>query len=155
MAKSSRDPLAALANEDPRASQMPGMGEDPTEQLNQLSQADISLQKEVESLRQTVARMSNEQEALKTANLALKAGKHWNPTEDEANMKEVWDIAYRASLMSIFNKGLTYYNSKAAVLRNELQLAVVRADEALENYIIIRKTFMNPATKAIQDASKL
>lgn len=137
MAKS-HDPLAALTS--------------PSQELASLESKDISLQKEVESLRQTVARMSNEQEALKEANKAIKAGKHWNPSEDEQNMREVWQLAYSAALSSIFNKGLSYWNSKAAVLKNELQLAAVRADEALENYIIIRKTYMHPATKAIKDA---
>jgi len=60
-------------------------------------------------------------------------------------------VAYQAAIESIFAKGLSFWNSKPTVLRSEMELAIIRSDEALENFIRVRKTFMDPATKEMQD----
>jgi len=129
---------------------------DPLAQLNEGATAkDESMQKEIESLRQTVSRLSNENEALRLVQSNSNAKTvRTGYAPDEAMMKEVWKLAYQSALQSIFGKGLSYWNTKGSVLKGELQLAVIRADEALENYISARRTFMDPATKELQDFEK-
>ena len=129
---------------------------DPLAALNQAAATkEESLRKEVETLKQTVSRMSNENEALREAATNASNGttiKGYIP--DEAQARLVWQMAYTEAVRSIFGKGLGFWTSKGKTLYQELELATIRADEAAEAYIRIRKTFMDPVTKELQDFNK-
>lgn len=73
---------------------------------------------------------------------------------DDAVMRRVWEMAYNSALHSIFSKGLAFWNSKGKVLASEMELAAIRADEALEAFIRVRKVSPDPLVKELQDWQK-
>jgi hypothetical protein len=70
---------------------------------------------------------------------------------DEEQLSIIWHTVYTEALKSIFSRGLAFYNGKSEVLKNEFQLAAIRADEATEAYIAVRKVSPDPTKKELQD----
>lgn len=122
------------------------MAKDPLASLNEPSSELLSIKKERDSLLEHVRKQGDELEALRKINATKesgKAGRHYTPNMEA--MIRIWELAYSSALQSIFARGLGYWNMKASTLQQELTLAVVRADEALEGYIQARRTLADPA----------
>lgn len=103
----------------------------------------ISVKKEVASLLQTVSRQGEELNLLKeisTNNVLTKP--------NEPVLRELWNLVYTSLINKVFERGPAFWNNKAATLRNELQLCVIRADEAVENYVAVRNTCPDPVIMA-------
>ena len=69
---------------------------------------------------------------------------------DEERNIEVWHLVYRCAINQIFSKGLSIWNQRADALKAEMQLAVIRADEAVEAYIKVRNSCPDPVFMATQ-----
>lgn len=70
------------------------------------------------------------------------------PEEEWA--ERIWVLAYEAGIATLFSKGLAFYNSNPKQLKEGLQLAVIRADEAVEAFVAVRKVSPNPIKKELQ-----
>jgi len=69
---------------------------------------------------------------------------------DEERNIEVWHLVYRCAINQIFSKGLSIWNQRGDALKAEMQLAVIRADEAVEAYIKVRNSCPDPVFMATQ-----
>lgn len=107
---------------------------------------------ELEALRQKVAEQGSLIEKLQRVADA-NIDPNYKPDPDTAHA--VWNMAYGAALASVFGRGLAYYSgSRAATLSKELELATIRADEATEAYIRVRRSSPSPVKKELQDWQK-
>lgn len=111
----------------------------PTEEIAKLKEQLSSKGTELEALQKIAA---NQKAALTIEQAA------------PGTLQAIWDTAHREALRSIFAKGLTYWSSKEKSLKNHLELSAIRADEAVEAYIAVRKTFPDPVQKQLQDWQK-
>ena len=111
-----------------------------------------SLRREIAKLEAKIAKQGNELEVLHNANNPSHPKLNVPPVMDR--LQQVWDMAYTSALNSIFSKGLAYWNGNPKALRNELQLAAIRADEATENYTLVRQVSPDPSIKVLQDWQK-
>jgi hypothetical protein len=108
---------------------------------------------EVDRLKATITSQSTELDKLR----AIAATQKLALTIEQASpetLQKVWDTVYQAAIRSIFTKDMAYYNSKAGILRNQFQLAVIRADEAVENFILARKASADPVQRQLQEWQK-
>jgi hypothetical protein len=104
---------------------------------------------ELEALRQKVSEQGNLIEKLQQV-AAQNVDPSYKPDPDTAHA--VWNMAYNAALASVFGRGLAYYSgSRSSTLKTELELATIRADEATEAYIRVRRTHPSPVKKELQD----
>jgi len=67
---------------------------------------------------------------------------------NEPVLRDLWLTVYTALMTQMFEKGLSYYNNKPTQLYQNLQLCVIRADEAVEQYIKVRNTCPDPVAMA-------
>lgn len=103
---------------------------------------------EVEKLRALVAEQGRTIQSLHdTANAPTR--KDYEPNGEV--MQHIWDMAYQCALNSIFTKGLTFWKSKAAALKQEMELAAIRADEAVEAFNEVRRVSRDPVKRELQD----
>lgn len=67
---------------------------------------------------------------------------------NEELLRDLWDKVYLSIIQQIYAKGLSYWNNKPRNLEMELELAVIRADEAIEAYIRTRNVTPDPVAVA-------
>ena len=72
------------------------------------------------------------------------------PTSEpnELLLRSLWTQVYLSIINQIYAKGLAFWNNKPKNLEMELELAVIRADEAIEAYIRTRNVTPDPVEVA-------
>jgi hypothetical protein len=103
-----------------------------------------SMKKDLATLTATVASMGSRLQDL--AEIQNYRGPMENPNEPV--LRELWNRIYTSLVDLTFKQGLSYYNNKPALLFQELQLCVIRADEAIEQYIRVRNVSPDPVRVA-------
>ncbi len=73
-----------------------------------------------------------------------------NDKPQDERLYEIWHMAYRSAIDSIYGRGLAYWNGKIKQLEYELELAVERADQTLAAYIRVRNRTPDPTFQAVQ-----
>jgi hypothetical protein len=68
---------------------------------------------------------------------------------DELELRRIWLLAYEVAITVVLQKGLAFYNAKGDMLRSELELAVIRADEVVEAFIKVRNGIPDPIQRAV------
>jgi hypothetical protein len=68
---------------------------------------------------------------------------------DGPRLHDLWILTYSKAVESVYARGLAYYNQKPDLLKQELQLAVIRADEALEAFIAVRQVTPDPVSRVL------
>jgi hypothetical protein len=103
-----------------------------------------SKDKETAALLATVASAGNELNQIQ--NIQSYKGPSTEPNEEL--LRSLWDKVYLTIISQIFDKGLSFYNNKPKNLAMDLELAVIRADEAVEAYIRTRNITPDPVSVA-------
>ena len=116
---------------------------DPIADLTELSPIDAT-NKEIAKLKIGIG------EAVKDIDTLKAISAHSGPAQkiDEPVLRDLWNLVYTALVRQIFEKGPAYYNNKTLLLMQSLQLAVTKADEAVEQYIAVRNVHPDPITMA-------
>lgn len=123
------------------------------EVLEQQSVGVEPLPSEVEKLQELVQNQGKELETLRKVAEGQKAALSIEQVSPQT-LQRIWDMAYQSALASVFRHDLSHWNNKPTVLKKNLQLAVIRADETLEALIAVRKTCVDPVQKQLQDWQK-
>lgn len=74
---------------------------------------------------------------------------------DEAELRAMWSLVYGHIVRGVFSKGLAFYNNKPCMLKQELQLAIIRADEAVQAFIEVRNTFPDVVNEAMDKFNRM
>lgn len=101
--------------------------------------ADLSPEPKVDALFEKVRKHGLELEALKK----ISENKTLEPV-DTICYRRMWMQIYIALMDLVYAKGLAFYGNKEAVLARELELCVLRADDAIEAYIRVRNSVPDP-----------
>lgn len=65
----------------------------------------------------------------------------------EQELKRVWELVYTKCIERVFEtpRGISgYYDQHSELLKQELQMCVIRADQAVENFIAVRNACPDP-----------
>ena len=95
---------------------------------------------ELNKLTETVAQQGRELQLLKEIQDHTGRPK----AQPEIVLRDLWNQVYRQLIEITFKNGASYYNTKPKLLQSELQLCVLRADEAVAAYIAVRNVSPDP-----------
>jgi hypothetical protein len=96
------------------------------------------------SLTAQVSSMGKELNAIKE----IQSYKGPSTEPNELLLRSLWTQVYLSIINQIYGKGLSFWNNKPRNLEMELELAVIRSDEAIEAYIRTRNTVPDPVQYA-------
>ena len=121
------------------------MAHDPIKAMQTKMQAPIPTEdKTLASLHTHVASLGKDIELLR----AVQAYKGPSIEPNDQLLRSLWTQVYLSIINQIFAKGLAYWNNKLPNLKMELELAVIRSDEAVEAYIRTRNVTPDPVESA-------
>lgn len=103
-----------------------------------------STDKTLEKLHENVASIGKELNAIRE----IQSYKGPTLEPNETLLRNLWQQVYLSIINTIFSKGLSFWNNKQKNLEMELELAVIRADEAIEAYIRTRNVTPDPVQYA-------
>lgn len=125
---------------DPIKAAMKNVVHDP----NPITKSPTAQEKEIEALKTHVANIGRDMETLRNVNAYR--GPSIEP--NETLLRTLWQQVYLSIINQIYAKGLAYWNNKLPNLKQELELAVIRADEAVEAYVRVRNVSPDPVDSA-------
>ncbi len=120
------------------------MAKDNMSPLSPPPDATIKMKNEINKLMETVSNQGKELQLIKE--IQDHVGK--DKPQSEIQLRDIWNQVFRQLIEITFKNGASYYNTKPKLLQSELQLCILRADEAVAAYIAVRNVSPDPVRLA-------